>query len=92
MASSTATAVASRPVATPPAPRPVAAPAPAPTPIASHAPAPMAAPAHAPKAAADRYVKVSGLSSSDRGSKKLVFIGLCALIALAAWFVISRLG
>ncbi len=96
--SSSATAVATRPVAAPP--RPVAQPAPAPLPTMAPSAAPMATPSNAPAAAAapapkpagDRYVKVAGLSNSDRGSKKLVLVGLCALIAVAAWFVISRLG
>jgi len=90
MSSSTATAVATRPVAAPAPSRPTAVPAPAP--VSAYAPAPAAAPAPAPRPAGDRYVKVSGLGNTDRGSKKLVLVGLGLLIAVAAWFVISRLG
>ena len=98
-ASSTATAVATRP-APPPVAAPWSAPAPAPAPVTAPAPTAHATPqaaaqsqaAPAPKAAGDRYVKVSGLSDSHRGSKKFTFLGLGLLIAVAAWFVISRLG
>ncbi len=87
--SSTATAVATRP-----APAAVAAPRAAPAPLPQAAPQAAPAPQSAPaaKPAEDRYVKVSGLGDSARGSKKFAFLGLGLLIAVAAWFVVSRLG